>query len=327
MVDKNHQLRVLVTGANGFIGRALTDHLSKLSFQLVPCVRKLPKEREFDSLPFFECGDIHSSTNWKEALSGVDVVVHTAARVHIMSDKSSNSSDNYHRINVDASMNLALQASKAGVKRFIYLSSAKVNGESSALGNPFKSSDFPNPVGEYAISKFEAEQQLIKLSSETGLEVVIIRPPLVYGPGVKANFALLANIVRLGLPLPFGSITENLRSMVSLDNLIDFISLCLQHTAVANEVFMVSDGDDVSTVDLIKRIAKVYQRKIWLIPIPISILAKIANCLSKKDALDRLVGTLQVDIQKNFDLLNWKPKTTLDLGLQTALFSKKITNN
>jgi len=322
MSDKNDQLRVMVTGANGFVGRALTDFLTNSDMQAVPCIRKLPQETEFGDLVVFECGNINKATNWQEALSGVDVVVHTAARVHVMSEKSSNPLDEFRRVNVDATVNLARQASKAGVKRFIYLSSVKVNGESSAYGNSLKSSDSPNPVGDYAISKLEAEQQLFKLSLDTGLEIVIIRPPLIYGPGVKANFAMLASAVRLGLPLPLGRITQNVRSMVSLDNLVDFISVCLKHPAAANEVFMVSDGEDVSTADLVIRMAKVYKRKIWLISVPISVLDKAAYLVSKQDVLGRLVGSLQVDIQKNFDLLNWKPKMNLDDGLSVALASR-----
>jgi len=322
MSDKNDQLRVMVTGANGFVGKALTDFLTNNDIQSVPCIRKLRPETDFGDSVVFECGDINKATNWKEALSGVDIVVHTAARVHVMSEKSSNPLDEFRRVNVDATLNLAHQASKAGVKRFIYLSSVKVNGESSAYGNSLKSSDSINPVGPYAISKLEAEQQLFKLSLDTGLEIVIIRPPLIYGPGVKANFAMLASAVRLGLPLPLGRITQNVRSMVSLDNLVDFISVCLKHPAAANEVFMVSDGEDVSTADLVLRMAKVYKRNIWLIPVPISVLDKAAYLVSKQDVLARLVGSLQVDIQKNFDLLNWKPKMNLDDGLSVALASR-----
>ena len=316
---KNDKLRVMVTGANGFVGRALTDFLTNSDIQVIPCVRNLPKANEFGDLVVFECGNIYKETNWQEALTKVDVVVHTAARVHVMSDKSLNPLDEFRRVNVDATVNLARQAYEAGVKRFIYLSSVKVNGESSTYGNSLKSSDLPNPVGDYAISKLEAEQQLFKLSVDTNLEIVIIRPPLIYGRGVKANFAKLASVVKRGFPLPFGRITQNARSMVSLYNLIDFISVCLQHPAATNEVFMVSDGEDVSTADLAIRMAKVYKRKLWLIPVPVSILDKAAYLISKQDSLARLVGSLQVDIQKNFDLLYWKPKMNLDDGLSAAL--------
>ena len=318
-IDKNSQLRVMVTGANGFVGRALTDFLINNDIQVVPCIRKSRPEINFGDLSVFECGDIHQATNWQKGLYGVDVLVHTAARVHVMSEKSSNPLNEFRKINVDATLNLALQASKAGVKRFIYLSSVKVNGESSAHGNPFKSSDATSPVGDYAISKLEAEKELSALSLQTGLEVVIIRPPLIYGPGVKANFAALASAVRRGLPLPVGRVTQNARSMVSIDNMIDFISVCLQHPAASNEVFMVSDGEDVSTADLIRRMAKVYKRKIWLIPVPIAVLDKVAYLCSKQVVLRRLVGNLQVDIQKNFNLLCWRPKINLDDGLAIAL--------
>ncbi|MDB4068955.1 NAD-dependent epimerase/dehydratase family protein [Pseudomonadales bacterium] len=319
MSNKNSKLRVMVTGANGFVGKALTDFLIDNDIQTLPCIRKSRPETDFPDLVVFESGDISKLTNWEEALCGVDVIVHTAARVHVMSEKSSDPLDEFRRVNVDATLNLARQASQAGVKRFIYLSSVKVNGESSEYGNSLKASDSTNPVGHYAISKLEAEQQLFNLSLDTGLEIVIIRPPLIYGPGVKANFAMLASAVKRGLPLPVGRITQNSRSMVSLNNLVDFISVCLEHPAAANEVFMVSDGEDVSTANLVVRMAKIYKRKICLIPVPISVLDKVAQLVSKQDVLGRLVGSLQVDIRKNFDVLSWRPRVNLDDGLSMAL--------
>jgi nucleoside-diphosphate-sugar epimerase len=326
--EKKSKFRVMVTGANGFVGKALIDFLTDNNIEVLPSIRKLDPENDFSDFAVFESGDLNQSTNWEEALIGIDVIVHTAARVHVMAEKSSDPLAEFRRVNVDATLNLARQAAKAGVKRFVYLSSVKVNGESSAYGTALKASDSTNPVGHYAISKLEAEQKLLNLSSDASLDVVIIRPPLIYGPGVKANFAMLASAVKIGLPLPFGSITQNFRSMVSLDNLIDFIYLCLEESAAANEIFMISDGEDVSTSGLVTRMAKIYKKRIWLVPVPIIVLRKVAHLISKQEALGRLVGNLQVDIKKNFDMLCWKPKMGLDEGLRKALTvqSKQTTN-
>jgi nucleoside-diphosphate-sugar epimerase len=311
---KNDKPLVMVTGATGFVGKSLVNFLLTKGISTRRCVREITPYSA-DPECSFENGDINEFTNWSEALRDVGVVVHTAARVHVMDEKESDPLAAFRRVNVLATVNLARQAVEAGVSRFIYLSSVKVNGESSSFGVPLKASDSSMPVGPYATSKREAEVALLDIASETGLEVVIIRPPLVYGMGVKANFALLIRAIKAGVPLPFGRVFENRRSMVSLTNLVDFIVLCLDSPNAVNQIFMVSDGDDTSTADLIMRIANTIGRNYYLVPVSVSVLEKMALIFGKKDLMGRLTGNLQVDINKNFELLNWKPKASLDKGL------------
>jgi UDP-glucose 4-epimerase len=313
----------MVTGANGFVGEALVTSLMLKDFAVRRAVRHISYEISDDESVFIS-GDINGSTNWLDGLEGVDIVVHTAARVHVMDERSVDPIAEFRRVNVLGSVNLARQAARSGVKRFVYLSSVKVNGELSAVGCSLKASDTPRPLGAYAISKLEAELELLEVALETDLEVVIIRPPLVYGPGVKANFALLIRAIRMGIPLPFGMITANRRSMVSLYNLIDFVTVCLEHPAARNETFMISDGHDVSTADLVVRISNALGKNIILIPVPVSLLAKIALIFGKQGFMERLTGNLQVDINKNFSLLNWRPKSSLDESLMKTLHNPKF---
>ena len=318
-----HRPLVMVTGANGFVGEALVTSLMLKDFAVRRAVRHMSCEISDDESVFFS-GDINGSTNWMDGLEGVEVVVHTAARVHVMDERSLDPIAEFRRVNVLGSVNLARQAARSGVKRFIYLSSVKVNGELSSVGCSLKASDTPRPLGAYAISKSEAELELLEVASETDLEVVIIRPPLVYGPGVKANFALLIRAIRMGIPLPFGMITANRRSMVSLYNLIDFVTVCLEHPAARNETFMISDGHDVSTADLVARISNVLGKNVILIPVPVFLLAKIALIFGKQGFMERLTGNLQVDINKNVSLLNWRPKSCLDESLMKTLHNPKF---
>lgn len=321
--SKAHRPLVMVTGANGFVGEALVTSLMQKDFAVRRAVRHMSCEI-FDDESVFISGDINGSTNWMDGLEGVEVVVHTAARVHVMDERSLDPIAEFRRVNVLGSVNLARQAARSGVKRFIYLSSVKVNGELSSVGCSLKASDTPRPLGAYAISKSEAEIELLEVASETGLEVVIIRPPLIYGPGVKANFALLIRAIRMGIPLPFGMITTNRRSMVSIYNLIDFVTVCLEHPAARNEIFMISDGHDVSTADLVARISNVLGKNIILIPVPVFLLAKIALIFGKQGFMERLTGNLQVDINKNVSLLNWRPKSCLDESLMKTLHNPKF---
>lgn len=314
---------VMVTGANGFVGEALVTSLMSKDFTLRQAVRQM-KPETFDDESVFVSGDINESTNWMNALAGIDVIVHTAARVHVMNERSLDPIAEFRRVNVLGSVNLARQAAISGVKRFIYLSSVKVNGEASVVGRALEASDSPRPFGAYAVSKLEAEVELLRVASETGLEVVIVRPPLVYGPGVKANFALLMRAIQMRVPLPFGMVGDNRRSMVSLDNLIDFIVVCLEHPAASNEIFMVSDGHDLSTAELVHRISKASGKKTILLPVPVPLLKKIALIFGKKDFMERLTGSLQVDIRKNFSLLDWKPKACLHESLVKTLSSTKF---
>ncbi len=263
-------------------------------------------------------GNQSSTTDWSNALHGVDVVVHCAARVHVMQDGASDPLAAYRRVNVEGTLNLARQAAARGVRRFIFVSSIKVNGEATQPGHPFKADGAPAPLDLYGVSKLEAEQVLRALEAETGMEVVIVRPPLVYGPGVKANFASMMRWVERGVPLPLGAI-HNARSMVALDNLVDLLMVCIKHPSAAGQTFLVSDGEDVSTTELLRRTAQARGKKPLLVPVPAAVLELGAALLGKRAVAQRLCGSLQVDIEKTRNLLNWAPPLTLDQGLRKAV--------
>lgn len=305
---------VLVTGATGFVGKALVARLVETGrFRVRGAVR-----RGADYLPTTVeravVGDLTPDLNWQLALSGADAVVHLAGRVHEMRDAAADPLAEFRRVNVAGTLNMARQAAVAGVKRFVFVSSVKVNGE----GGVYNESDPPAPKDAYGISKHEAELGLLAIASETGMEVVIIRPPLVYGPGVRANFRLLLRMVARAIPLPLGAI-HNRRSLVAVDNLVDFIITCLEHAAAANETFLVSDGEDLSTTDLIRRLARAMGRPARLIPVPTSVLMAGATLLRKGDVAHRLLGSLQVDISKARALLGWKPPLSVDEALQRTV--------
>jgi nucleoside-diphosphate-sugar epimerase len=266
-------------------------------------------------------GHISSDTNWQKALEGAKSVVHLAARVHVLNDQSSDPIAEFRRVNVEGTVNLAHQAASAGVKRFIYLSSIKVNGEFTSLGKSFTADDIPAPLDAYAISKYEAECRLKEIGKESSMEIVIIRPPLVYGHGVKANFKMLVRLLEKGFPLPLGGVTQNRRSLVALDNLIDLILTCLTHQAAANQVFLVSDGEDLSTSNLLKRMGKAIAKPAKLFYMPLCVLKIGSRLINKQDIYQRLCGSLQLDISKNQNLLNWKPPITVDEGL-TRIMNK-----
>ena len=263
-------------------------------------------------------GAIDAETQWSEALRGIDTVVHLAARVHVMNDASENPMAEFRRINVAGTLNLARQAAAAGVKRFVFISSVKVNGERTAPGRPFTETDAPNPQDAYGQSKHEAEQGLRLMAEDTGMEVVIIRPPLVYGPGVKANFAALMRAVQRGWPLPLGAV-HNQRSLVALDNLVDFIVTCITHPKAANQTFLVSDGQDLSTTELVRGMAKAAGVPARLLPVPVWALQAAGALLGKGDAVQRLCGNLQVDISKARQLLGWVPPVSVEEGLKMAM--------
>jgi nucleoside-diphosphate-sugar epimerase len=258
---------------------------------------------------------LDADTRWDAALQGIDVVVHTAARVHVMKDSSEDPLAEYRRVNVEGSLALARQAASAGVRRFIFLSSIKVNGEQTDPGHPFTVEDEPGPVDPYGRSKWETEQALHVLAQETGLEIVVIRPPLVYGPGVRANFLAMMCWLHRRVPLPLGAV-ENQRSLVARDNLVDLIATCIDHPAAANEVFLVSDGEDVSTAELLRRLGQAIGRPARLIPVPIPLLKGVASVLGKQAVADRLLGSLQVDIEKTRSRLDWAPPVCVDDGLR-----------
>jgi len=311
----NLQQRVVVTGANGFVGRALCAVAAARGFVVCGIFRApsdLPSATEG-----FMVGNIDDRTDWRDALAGSKVVIHLAARVHVMADTVENPLDEFRRVNVQGTLNLARQAAAAGVRRFVFVSSIKVNGEATKLGVPFSTDDIPAPLDAYGVSKMEAEQGLHEIALQTGMEVVIIRPPLVYGPGVKANFAAMMRWLKRGVPLPLGAI-HNQRSLVALDNLVDLIVTCLTHPAAANQTFLVSDGEDVSTTELLRRMGQAMNRPARLMPVPAGLLEQAAALVGKRDMAQRLCGSLQVDIQKTRQLLGWKPPLTLDQGLKKA---------
>jgi nucleoside-diphosphate-sugar epimerase len=269
---------------------------------------------EFSSHRPVVIADINAHTDWSNALVGVDCVVHLAARVHVMQDAHANPLEEYRRVNVDSTLNLARQAASAGVKRFVFMSSAKVNGEFNQAGRPFTADDLPGPSDPYGVSKLEAECALMQLSQETGMEVVVIRPPLVYGKGVKANFANMLKLIKLGFPLPFGAI-HNQRSLIYIENLTSFITACITHPKAANNTFLVSDGEDVSTTHLLKACAFALNKPLWLIPVPQAWLAFVFKLLGKASMADRLLGNLQIDNTHACQTLAWRPPYTLAQGL------------
>ena len=310
-------MRFLVTGATGFVGRAVCTELAQRKHDVRRAIRSLSGSDG----GYFELGDIGPSTYWFGALEGVDSVVHLAARVHVMHDTEVDPLAAFLAVNVDGTLNLARQAAAAGVKRFVFISSFKVNGESTLPGRAFTEADAPNLQDAYGLSKHEAEQGLRQLSADTGMEVVIIRPPLVYGPGVKANFAALMRVVQRGWPLPLGWVRHNQRSLVALDNLVDFIVTCITHPQAANQTFLVSDGQDLSTTELVRGMAQAAGVPARLLPVPVWALQAGASLLGKGDAVQRLCGNFQADISKARSLLGWVPPVSVEEGLRRAITS------
>ncbi len=310
---------ILVTGATGFIGGALLMRLAadRAWNGVVASVRRKAESR-LERVRYVEVGDLLPTTDWGMALQDVDSVVHCAARVHVMQVDVTDPLQAYREVNLNGTLSLASQAAQAGVRRFVFVSSIKVNGEATQPGRPFSADDVPSPLDPYGMSKLEAEQGLREIESQTGMEVVVVRPPLVYGPGVKANFAAMLRWVARGVPLPLGAI-RNARSMVALDNLVDLLATCLKHPAAAGQTFLVSDGEDVSTTELLYRTAENMEKKLLLLPIPTIVLESGAAMLGKRALAQRLCGSLQVDIEKTRRLLSWTPPLTLDQGLKKAV--------
>jgi nucleoside-diphosphate-sugar epimerase len=308
----------LITGGTGFLGQALLHKLLVPGQRpLIAAVRRY--KTDFPAEVRVEwVNELGSSTDWSACLRQVGVVIHCAARAHVMKEETGDPLLEYRRVNVQGTLHLAEQAVKAGVRRFVYISSIKVNGEHTALNIPFHAEDIPAPEDAYGISKLEAEQGLLALARNTGMEVVIIRPPLVYGPGVKGNFASMVRWVRNGVPLPLGAV-HNRRSLVAMENLVDFIALCAdpeRSPRATNEVFLISDGEDVSTTELLRRVANAYNAAPRLLPIPASWIQTASRLLGKHAVADRLLGSLVVDSSKARDLLDWKPVVSIDEQLK-----------
>ena len=311
-------MKILVTGANGLVGRTLSARLLNDNFALRAALRSnAPVPAGCASVAV---GAIDGQTHWQAALADVQVVVHLAARVHVMNDPAPDPLAEFRRVNVQGTLHLAQQAALAGVQRLVFVSSVKVNGEQTLPGQPFTENDPPNPQDAYGQSKFEAELGLRQMAAQTGLEIVIIRPPLVYGPGVKANFAALMRAVQRGWPLPLGAL-HNARSLVGLDNLADFILTCMTHPGAAGQTFLVSDGQDVSTTELIRAIGAAAQVPVRLLAVPARVLGWAGRLTGRAQAVQRLCGNLQVDISKARDVLGWRPAVTVEEGLRRAVSS------
>jgi len=300
---------IAITGSTGFVGSELTQQLL-IRNQKIRCLGR-KKLNSIKAVDFYQ-GVLDSLSDYSEFLKDVKTVVHCAARAHIMKDESEDPLNEYRETNTKGTLNLAEQAAKNGVKRFVFISSIKVNGEETSIKNPFTAEDLRDPKDFYGVSKSEAEVQLIKFATQTQMEVVVIRPPLVYGPGVKANFASLLNLVSKGLPLPFSCINNNKRSMVSVQNLVDLIIICIDHPKAANEIFLVSDDVDLSTSEMIKKLMKACGKNDFMFPIPLFLFKLIGRLLGKTEIIGRLTGSLHVDISKTKDLLSWIPPMSVD---------------
>ena len=304
---------ITLTGYTGFLGQKVLDSLkNRYHFRLL--------SRDYSD-PQNDMFDINIGDDVSQSMNGCDIVIHCAARAHVMNEYSSNPWEEYYASNVDLTIRLAKQAQQNGVRRFIFISSLKVNGESTKF-NKFKNLNKSNPQDMYAFSKSLAEQELIKLVHDSSMEIVIIRPPLVYGQGVKANFSKLFNLVIKECPLPFGAINNNRRSLVSVYNLVDLIDTCVKHPEAANQTFLVSDDYDLSTTHMVKLMAKVQDVNPWLIPVPVWMLKLLGKITGKSDMISRLTDSLQVDITHTKETLNWKPPYSVEEG-----FAKCVEKN
>jgi nucleoside-diphosphate-sugar epimerase len=297
---------ILVTGAGGFVGTAVVSELAKRGISHRAVTRA---QRE----GCFGVGNIDSSTDWTAGLDRVHTIIHLASRTRVASETVAGDITRFQAADVDSTLNLARQAIQAGIRRFVFISTIKVNGEATEPGRPFTAEDTPNPQNPYSQSKFEAERGLLALSRESGLEVTIIRPPLVYGPGVKANFAMMLDWVNRGIPL-LGSVF-NKRSFVFVGNLADLVILTTIHPNAAGRVFLVSDGEDLSTTELFRRMARALGRPSRVMPLPASLLTLAAAAVGQRGVASRLTESLQVDATKTRQLLGWAPRKNVDEGL------------
>lgn len=313
----------LVTGASGFVGRHFVQAAAGMGIRVRAALRK-PGDCHSTGIESAVVGEIAADTDWDWAMAGVDTVVHCAARVHQINDSSADPLAAFRRSNVDGTLALGRAAARQGVRRFVFVSSIKVNGERTLPGVPFRPNDAVAPDDPYGISKWEAEQGLREIARETGLEVAIIRPVLVYGPGVKANFLSMMRWVDRGLPLPLGAV-PNRRSLISVDNLSSLMLTCVHHPNAANQTFLASDGFDLSTTDLLRRVARSLGRPSRLIPVPVAVLQSAATFAGRGAYARRLLGSLQVDIDSARQRLGWVPPMSVDEALdRTARWYRDI---
>ena len=321
-IRSGEELRLLVTGASGFVGQELVKScLARFGLHGGSGMRAVVRQATVNPVPgvqYASVGDLNGQTQWQEILVGITTVIHLAARVHFMHDINADPLSAFRAVNVTGTLNLARQAFESGVKRFVFISSIGVNGSKTPLDKPFIESDHPNPHNAYALSKWEAEQGLLRIAGETGMEVVIIRPPLVYGFNAPGNFGSLMRAVQRGWLLPLGAV-HNQRSLVAQDNLVDFIITCVSLPQAANQTFLVSDGQDLSTTELVKGMAQAAGVPTRLMPVPVWALQAGASLLGKGDAAQRLCGNLQVDISKARSLLGWVPPVCVEEGLRRAM--------
>jgi nucleoside-diphosphate-sugar epimerase len=315
-------LKILVTGATGFIGQAVISALLANPVHHLYALTRPKSGNLPEAVTRIDIENLDGETDYGKLLDDIDVIIHLAAHVHQPNDTADAQINRYHAVNTEGTLNLASQAAAAGVGRFIYLSTIKVNGEFTRPGHPFTADDQPNPGDHYAVSKSDAERGLRMLTTRTRMSHVIIRPPLVYGPGVKANFLKIINVVSKGIPLPFGAI-NNRRSLVSLENLTNLICRCIDHPRAANQTFLVSDDRDVSTSELLRMIAHSLGKPCRLFVLPDYLLNLAATLFGKQDIAIRLFGNLQVDVEKTKSLLDWRAVGTLEESINTTVMSYK----
>lgn len=304
-------MKVVVTGANGFVGSAVVSHLEAKGHDVRAVVRR--SEGLIPSSPAF-IKDIGPDTDWSEVVAGVSHVVHTAARVHILNETENDPLSAFRKVNTAGTINLAQQAAMAGVQRFVFISTIAVNG-SKTKDRPFTEQDTPNPHNAYAQSKWEAEQALEAIATATGMDVVIIRPPLVYGADAPGRFHQLMNIVKYNLPLPFGKI-DNFKSLIAIDNMVDVICLCLKHPDAKNQVYFVGDDETYSTTKILREVAKARNKTLLLVPVPAGWMMLLAKLLGMHAAADSLFGSLTIDTKKVKSQLGWTPITSMSKQMQ-----------
>jgi nucleoside-diphosphate-sugar epimerase len=305
---------IVLTGASGFVGQRVLASLTENKHPVRAVLRR-PLGSQHAGVQQCLVSGLGAEQDWQEILAGQRVVIHAAARVHVMNEPDRDPLAEFRRVNVEGTLSLARQAAAAGVRRFIFISSIKVNGELTEPGEPFTAEAELAPADPYAVSKKEAEDGLREIAAVSGMEFVIIRPPLVYGPGVKANFLTMMRWLHKSVPLPLGSI-HNKRSLVSLDNLADLVMACLEHPAAANQVFLAGDGEDLSTSELLRRMGRALDKPVRLLPVPVGLLRQVGALLGKGGTVQRLCESLQVDISKTESVLGWTPPVGVDAALR-----------